>query len=173
MILRLLMQKAQPPVAPAWHCRAEALISPLLILHLSRQRFMLKPQVAVAISSPPWPACRTEAMIKSGKLPNLTVVDTQKNFKKAIEKGVLKILSKMGISLLSCYHGAQIFEIYGLGPEVVDLAFRGSVSRIGGMTLDDLQREVESQWVKVRRSCVRAAPAGGLDCRCSICKVDS
>lgn len=93
-------------------------------------------------------------MIKSGKLPNLTVVDTQKNFKKAIEKGVLKILSKMGISLLSCYHGAQIFEIYGLGPEVVDLAFTGSVSRIGGMTLDDLQREVESQWVKVGRNCV-------------------
>ena len=55
----------------------------------------------------------------------------------------------MGISLLSCYHGAQIFEIYGLGKEVVDLAFFGSVSRIGGLSLADAQRESESFWVKV------------------------
>jgi len=55
-----------------------------------------------------------------------------------LEVGLLKILSKMGISLLSCYHGAQIFEIYGLGPDVVDLAFKGSVSRIGGMSLNDI-----------------------------------
>lgn len=73
----------------------------------------------------------------------------QKNYKKALEKGVLKILSKMGISLLSCYHGAQIFEAYGLGKEVVDFAFKGSVSRIGGMSLADLQCEAESFWIKV------------------------
>ena len=62
---------------------------------------------------------------------------------------MLKILSKMGISLLSCYHGAQIFEIYGLGKEVVDFAFKGSVSRIGGMSIGDLQKEAESFWIKV------------------------
>ena len=88
-------------------------------------------------------------MIKSGKVADLTVEDAQKNLKKALEKGTLKILSKMGISLLSCYHGAQIFECYGLGPEIVDAAFRGSVSRIGGMDLADLQRESESFWAKV------------------------
>ena len=55
----------------------------------------------------------------------------------------------MGISLLSCYHGAQIFEIYGLGKEVVDFAFKGSVSRIGGMSVGDLQKEAESFWIKV------------------------
>ena len=88
-------------------------------------------------------------MVKSGKMADISVQDTQKNFKKAIEKGILKILSKMGISLLSCYHGAQIFEIYGLGDEVVDTAFRGSVSRIGGLNIADLQREVESFWIKV------------------------
>ena len=55
----------------------------------------------------------------------------------------------MGISLLSCYHGAQIFEIYGLGKEVVDAAFFGSVSRIGGLSLAEVQREAESFWVKV------------------------
>ena len=56
---------------------------------------------------------------------------------------------QMGISLLSCYHGAQIFEIYGLGKEVVDAAFFGSVSRIGGLSLAEVQRETESFWVKV------------------------
>lgn len=55
----------------------------------------------------------------------------------------------MGISLLSCYHGAQIFEAYGLSREVIDTAFAGSVSRIGGMSLADLQREAESFWAKV------------------------
>ncbi|XP_066391614.1 ferredoxin-dependent glutamate synthase, chloroplastic-like [Miscanthus floridulus] len=54
----------------------------------------------------------------------------------------------MGISLLSSYCGAQIFEIYGLGQEVVDLAFCGSVSKIGGLTLDELGRETLSFWVK-------------------------
>ena len=54
---------------------------------------------------------RTAALIKSGKLPDVSIRDAQKNYKKALEKGILKILSKMGISLLSCYHGAQIFEV--------------------------------------------------------------
>ena len=66
----------------------------------------------------------------------------------------------MGISLLSCYHGAQIFEIYGLGKDVVDLAFFGSVSRIGGLSLADVQRESETFWVKV---CARRTLQG--DCR--------
>ncbi|KAK9827155.1 hypothetical protein WJX74_008527 [Apatococcus lobatus] len=91
---------------------------------------------------------RTAGMIKSGKVPDVSIADAQQNYKKALEKGMLKILSKMGISLLSCYHGAQIFEIYGLGKEVVDTAFRGSVSRIGGLSLDEIQRESESFWIK-------------------------
>ena len=94
-------------------------------------------------------ASRTEALIRSGKVADVSITAAQKNYKKALEKGLLKILSKMGISLLSCYHGAQIFEIYGLGKEVVDLAFFGSVSRIGGLSLADAQRESESFWVKV------------------------
>jgi glutamate synthase domain-containing protein 2 len=49
----------------------------------------------------------------------------------------------MGISLLSSYQGAQIFEIIGLSDEVVDVAFRGSVSRVGGMNFDDIQKEVQ------------------------------
>ncbi len=97
---------------------------------------------------------RTASLIKSGKLADISVEDTQRNYKRALEKGVLKILSKMGISLLSCYHGAQIFEIYGLGDDIVDTAFRGSVSRIGGLSFDDLQKEVESFWIKVSVCCM-------------------
>ena len=82
---------------------------------------------------------RTVNLIKTGRIPRISMAAAQRNYKKAMEKGVLKILSKMGISLLSCYHGAQIFEAYGLGPEVVDTAFRGSVSRIGGLSFADLQ----------------------------------
>ncbi len=99
-------------------------------------------------------AHRTASLIKSGKLADISVEDTQRNYKRALEKGVLKILSKMGISLLSCYHGAQIFEIYGLGDDIVDTAFRGSVSRIGGLSFDDLQKEVESFWIKVSAWCM-------------------
>lgn len=64
------------------------------------------------------------------------------NYKKSIESGILKILSKMGISCLSSYQGAQIFEIIGLSDEVVESAFKGSVSRVGGMNYKDLQKEV-------------------------------
>ena len=67
---------------------------------------------------------RTVSLIKAGKVPDVSVKDAQKNYKKSVEKGILKILSKMGISLLQCYHGAQIFEAYGLGRDVVELCFK-------------------------------------------------
>ncbi len=91
---------------------------------------------------------RTANLIKAGKAPDLSAAKATVNYKKALEKGLLKILSKMGISLLSCYHGAQIFEAYGLGREVIDFAFKGSVSRVGGMSLDDLAEENERFWAK-------------------------
>ena len=89
---------------------------------------------------------KTKKMIDSGKIPALTKEDVQKNLKSALDAGLLKILSKMGISCLSSYHGAQIFEIYGLGEDVVNTSFVGSVSRIGGMSLDDVAREAEMFW---------------------------
>lgn len=91
---------------------------------------------------------KTVNLMRNGKMPTVTIEQAQKNYCKAVSAGLLKILSKMGISLLSSYCGAQIFEIYGLEQEVVDLAFRGSVSKIGGLTLDELARETLSFWVK-------------------------
>ncbi|KAH7677006.1 Glutamate synthase (ferredoxin) protein [Dioscorea alata] len=91
---------------------------------------------------------KTVNLMRNGKMPTVTIEQAQRNFCKAVKSGLLKILSKMGISLLSSYCGAQIFEIYGLGQEIVDLAFCGSVSKIGGLTLDELARESLSFWVK-------------------------
>ncbi|KAM3690857.1 hypothetical protein ACJW30_09G152400 [Castanea mollissima] len=91
---------------------------------------------------------KTVNLMRNGKMPTVTIEQAQKNFCKAVKSGLLKILSKMGISLLSSYCGAQIFEIYGLGKEIVDLSFCGSVSKIGGLTFDELARETLSFWVK-------------------------
>ncbi|MDW3651151.1 MAG: glutamate synthase large subunit [Bacteroidia bacterium] len=65
-----------------------------------------------------------------------------KNYTNAIQKGLLKVFSKMGISTLQSYHGAQIFEILGLHKEVVDTCFSGSISRISGLGFEELAKEI-------------------------------
>jgi glutamate synthase (NADPH/NADH) large chain len=64
------------------------------------------------------------------------------NYIKSVKDGLLKIFSKMGISTLQSYHGAQIFEILGLNQQVVNTYFTGAVSRIGGLGLDEIAQEV-------------------------------
>src|SRR4030088_1582731 len=66
-----------------------------------------------------------------------------KNYKKAINKGLLKVISKMGISTLQSYRGAQIFEAIGLNQELIDHYFTGTASRIEGVGLDVLAREAK------------------------------
>ncbi len=81
-------------------------------------------------------------MKKKNLLPeNLTEEQAIYHYKKAVCSEFLKIMSKMGISTLQSYHGAQVFEALGIGREVIDLYFTGTVSRIGGLTLDDIARE--------------------------------
>ena len=63
------------------------------------------------------------------------------NFVKAVEKGILKILSKMGISRLQSYRGAQIFEALGLSDDLIENYFPGTVSRIGGVGLGEIAKE--------------------------------
>jgi glutamate synthase (NADPH) large chain len=63
----------------------------------------------------------------------------QQNFRLGINKGLYKILSKMGISTITSYRGAQLFELLGLSSEVVDLCFTGATSRIEGTTFSDLE----------------------------------
>jgi len=65
-----------------------------------------------------------------------------KHYIKAAGKGVLKVMSKMGVSTVASYTGAQIFEAIGLGHELVDEYFTGTVSRLGGIGLDEIAQEV-------------------------------
>jgi glutamate synthase (NADPH/NADH) large chain len=65
----------------------------------------------------------------------------KKNYIKAVNDGLLKVFSKMGISTLQSYQGAQIFEIIGLNKNVVDKYFTGATSRIEGMGLDEIAKE--------------------------------
>ena len=66
----------------------------------------------------------------------------KKNYIKAVNDGLLKVFSKMGISTLQSYQGAQIFEIIGINKEVVDKYFTGATSRIEGMGLDEIAKEI-------------------------------
>jgi glutamate synthase (NADPH/NADH) large chain len=68
-----------------------------------------------------------------------------KNYVKAVNDGLLKIFSKMGISTLQSYHGSQVFEILGLNEAVVSKYFTGAVTRIEGLGLDEIAREVMSK----------------------------
>jgi glutamate synthase (NADPH/NADH) large chain len=65
----------------------------------------------------------------------------KKNYIKAVNEGLLKVFSKMGISTLQSYQGAQIFEILGLNRDVVNKYFTGATSRIEGMGLDEISKE--------------------------------
>jgi len=83
-----------------------------------------------------------EDLIDNGALSGVTKPQAVKNYVKACTKGVLKIMSKMGISTVASYTGAQVFEAIGLGQDVVDEYFTGTTSRIGGVGLDVLAEEV-------------------------------
>jgi len=87
---------------------------------------------------------KTQKLFENGKLERISVQNVQKNIKKALEDGLRKILSKIGISLLSSYHGAQIFEAIGLGSDLIKIAFNGTTSRIAGISLNELAIETIS-----------------------------
>ncbi|MBE8999836.1 glutamate synthase large subunit [Nostoc sp. LEGE 12447] len=91
---------------------------------------------------------RTQKLMGVQKIPTLTVEQALGNYRKAVESGLLKILSKMGISLLSSYQAAQIFEAIGIGGDLIELGFRGTTSRIGGLSISELADEVLSFHVK-------------------------
>jgi glutamate synthase (NADPH) large chain len=81
---------------------------------------------------------------RRGLLPDkVTAEYAEKNFIKAINKGLLKTFSKMGISTLQSYRGAQVFEAVGLNKALIDAYFTGTASRIEGVGLDVLAREAQ------------------------------
>ncbi|MFZ9248806.1 MAG: glutamate synthase central domain-containing protein, partial [Candidatus Nanopelagicales bacterium] len=83
-----------------------------------------------------------EDMVRQNKLVGITPEKAVRNLVKALGKGVLKVMSKMGVSTVASYRGAQIFEAIGLSQELVDKYFTGTVSRLGGVGLDVIAQEV-------------------------------
>jgi glutamate synthase (ferredoxin) len=88
-----------------------------------------------------WQDDKTQSLMARGRIAQMTLIQAQANVRSALEAGLLKILSKMGISLLASYQGAQIFEAIGIGPELLALGFTGTVSRVGGLRVSDLAQE--------------------------------
>ncbi|HEX5055441.1 MAG TPA: glutamate synthase large subunit [Gammaproteobacteria bacterium] len=85
-----------------------------------------------------------DEMIKEGLLPKTVDHKTAcKNFAKASTKGVVKVMSKMGVSAVQSYHGAQLFEAVGLRHDLIDEHFTGTASRIGGIGMDVVAKEVQ------------------------------
>ncbi|HJY71009.1 MAG TPA: glutamate synthase central domain-containing protein, partial [Streptosporangiaceae bacterium] len=74
--------------------------------------------------------------------PNISEKKAEANLLKALGKGLLKIMSKMGVSTVASYTGAQIFEAIGLGPEVIETCFAGTTSRLSGVGFDQLAEEI-------------------------------
>ncbi|NED60789.1 glutamate synthase subunit alpha, partial [Streptomyces sp. SID10244] len=81
-------------------------------------------------------------LIAEGELTGVPSSKASRNYLEALGKGVLKVMSKMGISTISSYTGAQAFEAVGLSSEVVKENFTRTVSRIEGVGLDELAEEV-------------------------------
>ena len=79
--------------------------------------------------------------IREDLLRDITPYDAKKNYVKAAVKGIVKVISKMGISTVESYCGAQIFEAIGLHPSVIDRYFTRTASRIGGVGMDVIARE--------------------------------
>jgi glutamate synthase (NADPH/NADH) large chain len=88
-------------------------------------------------------------------LPGIEPEQAVRNVVKSLGKGVLKVMSKMGVSTVASYTGAQIFEATGLAPDLVDTYFTGTSSKLGGVGLDVIAEEV-------RRRHLRAYPADGI-----------
>ncbi|HET7008693.1 MAG TPA: glutamate synthase large subunit, partial [Candidatus Binatia bacterium] len=84
-------------------------------------------------------------MIHQGLLQNISYHDAVKGYDKAVYKGVVKVMAKMGISTIKSYCGAQIFEAVGLGRELVDRYFTWTPSRVGGIGLEEVAREAQQQ----------------------------
>ncbi|MCI9887601.1 glutamate synthase large subunit [Micrococcales bacterium 31B] len=95
-----------------------------------------------------------EDLVARGLVQGVTGEQAVKNLIKALGKGVLKVMSKMGISTVSSYRGAQVFEAIGLSQDLVDEYFSGTTSQLGGIDLDVIAEEV------ARRHAL-AYPTGG------------
>jgi glutamate synthase (NADPH/NADH) large chain len=109
----------------------------------------------VAAVNPYMAMATVEEMALQGNIPGVTAKQATGNLIKALGKGVRKTMSKMGVSTVASYTGAQIFEAIGLGREVIDNCFTGTTSSLGGIGFDTIAQEVAQRHRK-------AFPADGM-----------
>ncbi len=86
-----------------------------------------------------------QEMVRRGTLREITEQAAEANLIKALGKGVLKIMSKMGVSTVASYTGAQLFEAVGLGPQVIESCFAGTSSPLGGIGFDQIATEIAAR----------------------------
>ena len=86
-----------------------------------------------------------ELMIRQGRIEGVSLEQASKNLITALGKGVLKIMSKMGISAVSSYSGAQCFEVIGLKQDIVEKYFYGTTSQLGGIGIEVLHLEIKAR----------------------------
>ncbi len=146
-------------IAEGLRCRANILVDTALARD-AHQFAVLLGYGATAVH--PWLAYQVLAdMVRADEVDVRSGEELGKAYRRGINKGLYKILSKMGISTVASYRGAQLFEIVGLHREVVDLCFTGTPSRVQGLdfaALERRQRELaRGAWSPHRPAC-----AGGL-----------
>jgi glutamate synthase (NADPH/NADH) large chain len=100
-------------------------------------------------------------MVDTGELPGLDLAKVARQYRKGINKGLYKILSKMGISTITSYRGAQLFEAVGLHREVVDLCFTGTTCRLQGIGFADLEADARAL-ARLAWNARKPVEAGGL-----------
>jgi glutamate synthase (NADPH/NADH) large chain len=86
-----------------------------------------------------------ESMVRHGMVTDISPEQAVRNLVKALGKGVLKVMSKMGISTVASYRGAQVFEALGLSQQFVDKYFTGTTSKLGGIGIETVHEEVRKR----------------------------
>lgn len=86
-----------------------------------------------------------DGLIQDGLLEDISYIEAVNKYIKSAAKGIMKVLSKMGISTIQSYRGAQIFEAVGISPSVVDKYFTWTTTRIGGVNLETIEKEVRAR----------------------------
>jgi glutamate synthase domain-containing protein 2/glutamate synthase domain-containing protein 3 len=111
----------------------------------------------------PWLALRAAAALSGQRgFEEVTPRELRENYLHALEAGFLKIAAKMGISTASGYRGAQIFEIIGLSQEIVDRAFAGTISRVGGLGFAELEHDLYARHAEAYGAPAPRLPDHGL-----------
>ena len=110
----------------------------------------------------PYLALETVSALSSSGRTNCDPAKATENYIKAVDKGLMKVMSKMGISTLRSYRSAQIFEAVGLNADVIDRYFPGTASRVAGLSLADIAAESRLRHEKAQESAQDdVLPAGG------------